>query len=62
MGWGAEVLARSKESLGSDLFRARRVAARDVPIPASGPLEAAALPDVDDIIRAAQELIANHQV
>jgi len=62
MGWGAEVLARSKEALGSNLFRAKRVAARDVPIPASGPLEAAALPDVDDIVRAARELISNHQV
>jgi len=57
LGWGAEILARMSEVLGSDLFAARRVAARDLPIPASGPLEEAVLPGVDDIITTALQMM-----
>lgn len=53
-GWGAEVLARCVENLGSQLQAAGRVAAAETPIPAASGLEAAALPDVDDILTAAQ--------
>ncbi len=60
MGWGAEILARTSESMGHTLLLGRRVAAEDVPIPASGPLEAAVLPDIDDIIYTAQEMIRAH--
>jgi 2-oxoisovalerate dehydrogenase E1 component len=56
-GWGAEVLARTAESLGSRLLRAQRVAARDIPIPASKSLEEAVLPDVIDIIQAVQKMV-----
>jgi pyruvate/2-oxoglutarate/acetoin dehydrogenase E1 component len=57
LGWGAELLARISETMGSDLQAARRVAARDLPVPASGPLEDSVLPGVEDIIQAAVSLI-----
>ena len=57
LGWGAEVVARCAESLGSRLARAGRLAGRELPIPSSGPLETAVLPGVDDIIRAVQKLV-----
>jgi pyruvate/2-oxoglutarate/acetoin dehydrogenase E1 component len=55
MGWGAEVLARACEKLRADLMRVGRLGAKDLPIPASGPLEAAVLPSSDDIIHAVQK-------
>jgi pyruvate/2-oxoglutarate/acetoin dehydrogenase E1 component len=56
LGWGAEVIARTAEALGSQLNSAQRVAAVETPIPASGSLEEAALPGIQDIISAAQEI------
>ena len=53
LGWGAEVLARLAEMEGSHTIWSRRLAAKEVPVPASGPLEAAVLPDVEHIIRIA---------
>ena len=50
LGWGAEVIARASEALGSSLRAARRVAARDLPIPASGLMETEILPGVEDIV------------
>ncbi len=52
LGWGAEVIARVLEELGAG-FQAQRIAARDMPIPAAGPLETAVLPQIEDIIEAA---------
>lgn len=57
LGWGAEILARSIETLGKELQKAVRVATPDTPIPASGPLESAILPGVDDIIQAAKKMV-----
>jgi pyruvate/2-oxoglutarate/acetoin dehydrogenase E1 component len=57
LGWGAEVVARCAEALGARLKAARRLAARDLPVPASGPLEAAALPGVDEIVDAGLEVM-----
>ena len=57
LGWGAEVLARASESLGAGLYVSRRVTAQDLPVPASGPLEEAMLPGVDDIVQAVQDMI-----
>ena len=57
MGWGAEIIARTVESLGPELFAAARVAGKDVPIPASGPLEKAVLPGVEDIIQAVKKMV-----
>ena len=56
LGWGAEVVALAAEALGSHLEAAHRLAAKDIPVPASGPLEAAALPGVDEIILAVRKL------
>ena len=57
MGWGAEIIARTVESLGRELSTAARVAGKDVPIPASGPLEKAVLPDVEVIIQAVKKMV-----
>jgi pyruvate/2-oxoglutarate/acetoin dehydrogenase E1 component len=57
LGWGAEVLARAASALGSGLKAARRVAAAEAPIPASRPLEDAALPGVEQIVAAAIEMV-----
>jgi pyruvate/2-oxoglutarate/acetoin dehydrogenase E1 component len=57
MGWGAEVLALSVENLGMEVHRAARVASLDAPIPASGPLERAVIPDIDDIIQAVKKMV-----
>jgi pyruvate/2-oxoglutarate/acetoin dehydrogenase E1 component len=56
LGWGAEVLARVAEALGSHSVRYRRLAAKEVPTPASGPLEAEALPGVVHIIQSAIQM------
>jgi pyruvate/2-oxoglutarate/acetoin dehydrogenase E1 component len=57
MGWGAEIIARAAESLGPGLKIARRLAARDLPIPASGSLETLVLPGVGDIVHAARAAV-----
>jgi len=56
LGWGAEVLARVAEVLGARSLKYRRLAAKEVPIPVSGPLEAEALPGIDDIIQSAVQM------
>lgn len=58
LGWGAEVLARAAENLGPRLQKAQRLAALDLPVPASGPLESQVLPGVDQIVQAARQLIS----
>jgi pyruvate/2-oxoglutarate/acetoin dehydrogenase E1 component len=57
LGWGAEVLAQAAEALGPRLKNARRLGARDLPIPASKPLEGAVLPDLEEIVQAAQKMV-----
>lgn len=58
LGWGAEVLAAAAEaSGGASLLAAGRLAALDLPIPAAPALEAAVLPGVDAIVRAAQMMV-----
>lgn len=55
-GVGAEVCARVVErSLGALVGRVVRVAARDVPIPAGGPLERRVIPQVTDILEGCLE-------
>ena len=56
LGWGAEVLARVAEALSPHSVRYQRLAAKDVPIPASRPLEEEALPGVNDIIQSAIQI------
>ncbi len=55
LGWGAEVAARCLEATPGAL-RLRRVAAREMPVPAAGPLETAMLPQTEDLVTAALEL------
>jgi pyruvate/2-oxoglutarate/acetoin dehydrogenase E1 component len=57
LGWGAEIVARAVDVPGARLMAARRLAARDLPVPASGPLEALVLPGVNDIIQAARAAV-----
>jgi pyruvate/2-oxoglutarate/acetoin dehydrogenase E1 component len=57
LGWGAEIVARVAESLGSRLQAVHRLAAHDLPIPASAPLEQLVLPGIDDIIQAANKMV-----
>jgi pyruvate/2-oxoglutarate/acetoin dehydrogenase E1 component len=57
LGWGAEIISRAVEASGSRLKIARRLAARDLPVPASGSLEVQVLPGVDDIIQAARTAV-----
>jgi 2-oxoisovalerate dehydrogenase E1 component len=58
-GFGAEVVARVSEvAMGALKAPPRRVAAADVPLPYNRALENAALPDADDILKAARELFA----
>ncbi len=52
LGWGAEIIAQATEKLNRRLRAASRVAALDLPVPASGPLESAVLPSADAIIEA----------
>ncbi len=57
LGWGAEIVARVAEANLEPLPRIRRVAALDLPIANSRPLEDAILPSKDSIVRAAMELV-----
>ncbi|MEX2161881.1 MAG: transketolase C-terminal domain-containing protein [Anaerolineales bacterium] len=57
LGWGAEILARAAQVFAGQLKAAQRVAAADCPIPASAPLEEAALPSVQDIVDAALKMV-----
>jgi pyruvate/2-oxoglutarate/acetoin dehydrogenase E1 component len=56
LGWGAEVVARTAEALGTKSIKYKRLAAQETPVPASGALEAVALPTVDNIIQAATQM------
>lgn len=57
LGWGAELVARAAQQLGSRLLAAGRVAAAEAPIPAARNLEEAALPGVEHILAAAREMV-----
>lgn len=57
LGWGAEIVARLHETAIPGL-EARRLGAKDMPVPAAAPLEEAVLPGVEDIQRAALEMMA----
>ena len=57
LGWGAEILARASECCGSSLRCSGRLAARDLPIPASTALEKKVLPQVEDIIGHVKKMV-----
>ena len=58
-GWAGEVMASISESPAWDYLDApmRRLAGKDVPIPYNPKLEAAAVPQVDDIIQEIQAIV-----
>lgn len=57
LGWGAEIVSRTTEALGEGLKAARRLAALDLPVPASGPLEYAVLPGLENLIEIAKKMV-----
>ncbi len=57
MGWGAEIIARTSQEIGPRLKSAWRIAARDLPIPASASLETAVLPGVEEIVHRARKMV-----
>jgi pyruvate/2-oxoglutarate/acetoin dehydrogenase E1 component len=57
MGWGSEIVTRTIEASGASLQAARRLAALDLPVPASGPLESAVLPSMENLIEFAIEMV-----
>jgi pyruvate/2-oxoglutarate/acetoin dehydrogenase E1 component len=56
IGWGAEILALVVEALGSGLRVTKRLAAQNLPVPASGPLEESVLPSTEQIIETCLEI------
>jgi pyruvate/2-oxoglutarate/acetoin dehydrogenase E1 component len=58
LGWGAEILARTSETLGSGLHHASRVAARESVIPAAPDMESECLPGKIDIINRIREMVS----
>jgi acetoin:2,6-dichlorophenolindophenol oxidoreductase subunit beta len=61
-GYGAEIIARVVEAAFDYLDAPPvRICARDVPVPYSAVLEAAALPQVDDLVQAARGLVRNER-
>lgn len=57
MGWGAEIIARVLEEFGNEQIQAKRVAAKDMPVPASVSMEAEVLPQIEDIIQTALKMV-----
>ncbi len=55
LGWGAELVATAAASVGSSR-PLHRLAARDLPVPAAGQLEAAVLPSVQSIVERVQSI------
>ncbi len=59
LGWGAEMLARAAETPGIRLRAAGRVAALDLPVPASAALEQSVLPGVEQIVEMGLKIAQN---
>lgn len=57
LGWGAEVLSQAAHSIGHRLLACDRLAALDLPIPSSAPLENKVLPSLERIVEFIQKLI-----
>ncbi|HLY65850.1 MAG TPA: transketolase C-terminal domain-containing protein [Chloroflexota bacterium] len=59
-GYGAEIITRVVASAFDYLDAPPvRVCAKDVPVPYAASLEAAALPQVEDVVNAARSLVHN---
>jgi pyruvate/2-oxoglutarate/acetoin dehydrogenase E1 component len=57
LGWGAEILARVVETPDNGLHTAARLAANELPIPASGFLESIVLPDEKRIVETCLNIV-----
>lgn len=57
LGWGAEVIARTAEALSTQSIQYKRLAARDLPVPCSGPLEEQVLPGIGEIVATVAEMV-----
>jgi pyruvate/2-oxoglutarate/acetoin dehydrogenase E1 component len=57
LGWGSEVIARIAEAAGIQHRNLKRLAAKEVPVASSGPLEAQILPGVEQIIQSAFRMV-----
>jgi len=57
LGWGAEVLARTAETLGPETKLASRLGAAGAVVPAAPDLEEACLPGSEDIITRVREMV-----
>ena len=51
------MLAQAVETLGPGLLAARRLAARDLPVPAALALEQLVLPGIDDIVQTIKKMV-----
>lgn len=56
-GWGAEVIARMVEENPRAVRNFKRLGALDMPVPASSVLEVQMLPQIEDIIKKAREMV-----
>jgi pyruvate/2-oxoglutarate/acetoin dehydrogenase E1 component len=59
LGWSAEIAARATEHMVDVLQCVRRLAARDLPVPAAPTLEEIVLPGVADIVRTARIMVSS---
>jgi pyruvate/2-oxoglutarate/acetoin dehydrogenase E1 component len=55
LGWGSEIVTRTVEAFAG-IKETKRLAALDVPIPASGPLESAVLPRLEIIVETIKKM------
>lgn len=60
-GWGSEVLARIGETPNMKLRACARVAARDLPVAAAPTLEAAILPQLDDLLNKVRKVVRQNE-
>ncbi len=57
LGWGAEVLSQVVENHEAQLIAAERVAALQLPIPSSGPLEEAIFPNTENVVELCKKIV-----
>ncbi len=57
LGWGAEIVSQAAQALGPRLLASDRIAALNLPVPASGLLEANVLPDIESILAKCQKIV-----
>ena len=61
LGWWTEIIAQVADALGEKLIDAKRIGAKNLPIPAARTLENAVLPDSTDVLKTAVEMIQRQE-